>query len=391
MNVLTTVFFRAKSGGLHENLRATITLLVQQGHDCTLMCRGGSFAEEIKELGVTVVTTDFTEESDANAIATLEALHRKRPFDLVHTHPFYSRKIAQRIAQKWALPLLTTIHGRYTDELESNYTDFSTIFAVSEGIRDYLIDQVGPGIRDRLLVAPNGVKLSRFPAPRWRADNDQVSSNATSIPTIALVSRFDKDKQFILDTFVESVESLLSHGVQFKLMLVGAGNQQEALVDKLIELLPEGTDARGWLAGDDLVRAYKEADIVVAPGRCALEAMASGKPTIAIGSKGYVGLIDESNWQQGVYTNFGGVGNKENDYPEDAIAKDIEPLLTSTGKRLKLGQLGRQLVELFYDEDLINQKVIGVYSMLALGQTNINESKAKAQELTNSAHKSQAG
>lgn len=364
LNILLIVFFNHPRSGLQENIRATIVLILKQGHSCTLLCREGLFADEIRALGVSVVTTDFTEDGNAAAVSQLNAANTLSPFHLVHTHPFHSRKIAQQLTKQWNVPLVTTIHGRYTDDLEINHADFSTIFTVSNGIRDYLIEHVGPDIAQHIVVAPNGVQLNNFPKPQ--STGAFVDLDTAITPKIALVSRFDKDKTFILDTFVEAIRELVARNAKFKLVLVGQGTMQLQLIQQLTELVGQDIDYRGWLTGKALVQAYYAADIVVAPGRCALEAMASGKPTIAIGSKGYSGLINAENWQNGVYSNFGGIGNQESDYPEHALANDIEPLLTNELKRQQLGQFSRQLVELFYDEDAINHKTLGVYRMLVI-------------------------
>lgn len=371
MNILILVYFKAAAGGLHENIRATVKQLLAAGAKCTVVCREGIFASELRAIGVTLVCTDFSETQRSKTVADLSLLHQADPFTLIHTHPFASRVLAQQLATSWRCPLVTTIHGKYTDKLEENQQEFAAIFAVSTGIRDFLLEMVGPEIAHKVMVFPNAVDLSVFTLPS--AESDTVKCAEKKSVVITLVSRFDRDKQFIMDTFLAAVSDLVHSGgsLDFEVVLVGQGSEQENFINALTGLLgQEKVSYLGWLQGEQLANAYHSADIVVAPGRCALEAMACAKPTIAIGSKGYVGLIDSKNWQMGVYTNFGGVGNKEADYETGTMSHDISTLFDKRHRQQQLGRLGRTLVELFYNEESINRQMISAYHLLSLSFSN---------------------
>ena len=79
------------------------------------------------------------------------------------------------------------------------------------------------------------------------------------------------------------------------LVLAGGGPEQERLAERL------GEDATflGWLEGEDLARAYAEADIFLFPsatdtfGQVILEAQASGLPVVAVAAGGPLSLIDD--------------------------------------------------------------------------------------------------
>lgn len=102
---------------------------------------------------------------------------------------------------------------------------------------------------------------------------------------------------------------------------------------------------------------------MIAPGRCALEAMSCGKPVIAIGSKKYNGLVQYDNWLQGMYTNFGGFGNKMDDYIEGTIENDLKLVIDNSNLREELGNLGLFITDQFYNEETINDKIMGLYEL----------------------------
>jgi hypothetical protein len=79
------------------------------------------------------------------------------------------------------------------------------------------------------------------------------------------------------------------------LVLAGGGPEQE----RLQERLGEAATFLGWLEGDELPRAYANADVFLFPsatdtfGQVILEAQASGLPVIAVAEGGPVSLIED--------------------------------------------------------------------------------------------------
>lgn len=92
--------------------------------------------------------------------------------------------------------------------------------------------------------------------------------------------------------------------------------------------------------------------------------MSCGVPTIALGSKGYVGLVSPETWQMAVFTNFGGVGNKSDDYAPGTLEEDVDRVMASAAQRRRLGRFGRQVVRQFFNATQTHQKLMGHYSLV---------------------------
>lgn len=360
MHILIPVFFKAAHGGLHQNILASARHLISRGHDATVVCPPGPFSDSLKQYGIGVIRTDYTDHD--NLLQSVQDLHKRSPISLVHAHPFASRKFGLIVAERLNLPFLLTMHGKYTDGLSSYESRVSTVLTVSAGIRDYLVQesQVSP---ERIVTIPNVPDQKLF-SP-WRS-SDGVQADVPDTKTrISLVSRLDQDKQFILDVFIDAVEygSRQSPGL-IEWVVVGDGTQSEKFKLRLDEVRGDNSVSFvGWLEGDDLRDAYRSSSCVIAPGRCALEAMACAVPVIAVGSKGYVGLICENNWQSGVYANFGGVGSRHEDYQPERIQKDLDRVLVSGSYRQKLGYFSNQLVRLFFNEQHVHDQLLDVYHL----------------------------
>nr|WP_276509330.1 glycosyltransferase [Paenalcaligenes hominis] len=344
---------------MHENVLAAARFLVNYGHKATIVCPAGSFSDSLANYCIGVIRTDYT---DLNAtINEALKLHAADSVDLVHAHPFASRKFGLALAEQLDVPLVLTFHGKYTDNLPRYIDKVSTVLTVSSGVRDYLLNEKA-GSPEKFQVVPN-VPDTDFFQPLL----DKPQSNEGKLKA-ALVSRLDKDKDFILDVFCDAVEYAGKHySGEITWVVVGDGTQTESFRSRL-EVVRGGNtiEFRGWLEDEVLRSAYQSSDFVFAPGRCALEAMSCGVPVIAVGSKSYCGLVNANTWQQGVYSNFGGVGNQHRDYKPEMVHSDLSSLLTSKSYRAGLGAFGIKIIQQFFDAQKVHEQLLGVYRLVIL-------------------------
>ena len=367
MRVFIPVFFNAPLGGLQAHVQAQCKALQHSGNEAVVMCKPGPFSLKLEEQGVTVLKSDFSsiELSVESAIAA-------GPFDIVHAHPFKSRKVGLKVAQTLELPLIVTFHGNYLDDISSwdQYAD--TIICVSPALRDNIVSRnILPA--SKILLLTNSVD-TRIYYPRIR-DNAQdtikssSTSSATDEPRVAIASRFDEDKKFIID-LLKKTWQLCEEKRAFDIywMVAGHGTLLEEIVRQAEELnqaaCKQLVSFHGWLDEEALAEFYNQADLCVGPGRCALEAMACAKPVIALGSQGYVGLLENSVFQEGLYTNFGGLGsNSVNDILE-SMFHDIDRIVYDREYMVTLGMKSADLVNAFFSQEKLDAELLALYSSL---------------------------
>lgn len=339
MNVLLPVFFHSAMGGLHRHILSSVKVLIREGHEVTVVCKPGPFAEEVEALGGQVMRTDYSNEDVTRVIDVVGT----QSFDLVYAHPFDSRQVGLAVAETHSIPIVLVIHGMYHDEIEQYHASVSRVIAVSKRIATHLVEHC-PAIESKLIVIPNGVDDAFVP------DATSVSSERV---TGLFTSRLDADKLFILDVFLDALEDERIKSLPIDWLIVGDGTQREKYASRYEEALEETSqtmDWLGWVEQDDLPEVMRRADFVIAPGRSALEGMAVGKPTIAVGSKSYQGLVTPSTWQDIASTNFGGIGTKYDGYTSGRIGDAILELMDETTRR-ELARFSAALVdEHFRDE-----------------------------------------
>ncbi|MFD1215446.1 glycosyltransferase family 4 protein [Microbulbifer celer] len=359
MHILIPVYFNAPLGGLHENVISSSRFMVSKKHRVTVVCKSGPFGDRLLAEGIGVIEADFSLPSFSSVFFAIKALHAEHPIDLVHAHPFASRQLGMMAAQVLGLPCVVTMHGKYVDALPDTIGQLDGVFTVSEGIRQYLIQEGGVAAPEKLHVIPNTPDVQLFkPARR--------SAKAGRKVTISLVTRLDHDKAFMLEIFYKAVAHAAErYSGRIHWQVVGQGTLQEELTQCVEQLRGDNSVSfTGWLEGEALRDAYQQSDAVIVPGRCALEAMSCGVPAIALGSKGYSGLVAPDTWQQAVYTNFGGVGDKADGYSAGAVERDLDTLMTSARNRRRLGLFGRRITQQLFNPNKAHLHLLGFYRLV---------------------------
>ncbi|WP_342388739.1 glycosyltransferase family 4 protein [Salinicoccus bachuensis] len=363
MNLLYLIHFNSPQGGLHENVYATAKYMKSQGDDVWVVLKEGQLQKRFNDIGIHTVSTDYNDLE--KTVEDIEALGIE--FDAVHMHPGPSRKVGIKYSQRHQVPAFATFHGMWYDSLKRYADGLNGIITVSEGVKTFLQTKIQTH-KEKFYVFPNGYNDQVF-KPRKK-----ILGLGKKKLKVGLVTRLDQDKQFIIDIFrigLQHIVDTFEQEVEF--MIVGDGTLKGEVLEDFKEIIDKSPGGHklnflGWKEDKELNKAYNSCDIVVAPGRCVIEAMACGKPVIAVGSKRFIGLIDGESWQYGVYNNFGGYGRKFEDYTDGSIEKDLD-FLAYEENRKQVGEFSQMIANEFYKEEDINQRLRMLYSMVILGRT----------------------
>lgn len=111
-----------------------------------------------------------------------------------------------------------------------------------------------------------------------------------------------------------------------------------------------------------LEQYYIESDLIVGPGRVAIDAYSINKPVIVVGSKRYEGFISDENWTTLVSSNFGGYKHNSIESEID-IAKDIQ-FMSDYNYRKNSASIGFKIAREFFNKDKINGKLFMIYDII---------------------------
>lgn len=324
-----------------------------------LLCQPGSKLGQVTEArGIPTFRLKMRAAFDPIAFIKILRLLRRERVDIIHAHSSRDAWLVGAAGKLLGVKvfrtrhLLTRIGGRL---VYTRLTDF--VLTVSEGVRQYLISAGVPAAK--IVAVPTGIDLRRFDP--GRKDLKDVRAEFGLRPDdfvvgIVAVLRFNKGHHHL----IRAAGQLAPRHPNLKLVIVGDGPQKQN-IDKLVEEL--GLEQRVARVGhyDDIPSVLKALDAFALPtreealGTALIEATAMGVPVIAT----KVGGIPEVLGEAGVYTPTEDV---------DALARNIEALISDSARRARLREQGMERARALYDENLMVRRTETLYRQ-ALGST----------------------
>jgi glycogen(starch) synthase len=307
-------------GGLARHVRKLSEQLVADGVEVHVLTRGGGrLGAEEERHGVVVHRVrepDFPKDDLDAFIAWVEHMNRDMlaageeladalAFDLVHSHDWLVADAARRLARRSRVPWLVTVHateyGRHQGWVDKHPQSHihgverrmvrraDRVITCSHYMRGHVSDVFG--IRaERITVIPNGIDPTDLQPvadlPRLRA-----RFAAPDEKLVLLVGRLVYEKGFHLA--LDAMPRLIERLGNVRFLVAGSGTAEEELKAQAARLgLMRHGSFVGWTGDDVLHSYYRIADLCVVPslyepfGLVALEAMASGCPTIVADTGG---------------------------------------------------------------------------------------------------------
>lgn len=286
-------------------------------------------------------------ERQKQAESALTHIMRSRQIDLVHIHQTPSGLHAARAARKLGIPVFFTVHGAYypTEQLQLLKDTGCTFISVSPPIQGYLDYLNFPSY----LIA-NGIDFEQY-----RPTSSAALRASLQIPdedeVVVYASRLAWDKAAVCAMLVRAARTLRLHEkMPLHLVIAGSGNQAAAIAE-LAETANHDCNAKFvHMVGNQMQIGdyYNLGDLVVGTGRVALEAMACGKPVLAIGNHGYFGLVEQPVYDEAWLYYFGDHNSKERP-TERLIGEAISGALSAAINLEEIGLQGQEWARANFD------------------------------------------
>jgi glycogen synthase len=306
-------------GGLARHVRKLSEQLVAHDVEVHVLTRGqAEMAAEEEVAGVHVHRVrepskprdldeflSWIERMNGDMVAAGLELCERLSFDLVHGHDWLVATAGDELARHLRCPWVVTVHateyGRHQGWVDKHpqshihgvetwmANNADAVITCSSYMREHVTDVYGLDDQ-RVAVIPNGIDpldlqpvedldalRARFAAPHERL--------------VLLVGRLVYEKGFQIA--LEALPGVIERLGDVRFLVAGSGTAEEELRGQAARL---GLDAHGtfmgWIGDDVLHSLYRIADLTVVPsiyepfGLVALEAMASGCPTIVADTGG---------------------------------------------------------------------------------------------------------
>lgn len=272
-----------------------------------------------------------------------------RTESIEHLHAHFAgpaAELARLVSGLLGTPYSYTCHAKdiYHDTVQPEAfrrlaENAHAVITVCEANRDYILNQLAPGLSSKLHVLYNGVNLETF-HPRNR--------NTDELPLLLGVGRLVAKKGFI--HLVEAVAQLEAQGRTVQCVIAGEGRERTRLETRIRELDVRGVQLVGATRHSEVVALLGRASAVVLPcvvdaegNRDALptvllEAMATGVPVVSTPVVGVGEIIVD-----------GTTGALVPEGSSSELADTLALLLDQPDRGERMGRAGRQRAEQLFD------------------------------------------
>ena len=349
-------------GGVESYAIRLARALRERGNRVIVVSNGGRLAGELERCGIEHFRIDFTGWRMPAGVVALRRLLEREHVDLVNAHNWRAGMVSHRACQWAGVPYVLTIHG--TRSPMNRYGVFywsRRVAVVSEASRRNLIEGFGlPG--ERVVRSMIGVDCDRFRPEGRDPSFEEELGLRPGAPRVVHVSRFSHSKAPVALALIEAMEGLDRKAPEVELVLVGEGEEEGAVAKAAKGMnVRLGRQAVFMLGGrGDIGRILCLGDAAVGTASVALEAMACGRPVVAAGKGGYLGIVGPENLEQAEESCFG-------DHEEMAevgsrrLEDDLARLLSRPEEAGELGEFGRRTAESRYHVSRLAEQVESIY------------------------------
>lgn len=356
-------------GGTETYTLSLTRELLRKGHIVVVAGKKGEILDSFIGIGCPVYEIDFVTEhyqpdpdNHTKHFKLLKDIIETERIDIIHGHQMASGTVAKLAANKMNIPFVFTVHGAYYDLkfLQMLQRD-STMVAVSPAIERLLRAN-----RIRSVLIPNGLDVIEYDdyTPPYR----EYLRHKMGIPQMAKVvmyaSRLSWKKATICKEIIPALSEMLLHEYpDIHLIIVGGGRDQDHIVklaaseqqridSPFIHYPGEVLNMRGY---------YSISDCIIGTGRVGLEAMASKRPLISVGSKGFLGLVQPDNYEK-AWDGWFGDHDSNLKLTRDILMEHIRSVLNMEEQNKSLLiESGRKFVTDRFHISIITEELLHVY------------------------------
>jgi glycosyltransferase involved in cell wall biosynthesis len=340
-------------------------VLSSAGHRVIVASSGGALLPQLVKASVPHVRLSSSLASAPGAILKLLQLIRREKVELLNTHNWTAGAIGYIASYLAGIPCVLTVHGvRKKVQRFMVFYLGKKVITLSPESRERLVQRWGLK-PDRVVESIIGVDTGIFsPRPPDQSLLDSLGLDPHA-PKIVHVCRFRRTKAAVALALIEAAPMLekLRPGVQ--VVLVGGGVLEDRVRQRARQMNEEMGRTMYVCTGsrEDVADHLNLGGVVVGTASVALEAMSCGKPLVAAGKAGFLGLVTPENFERAYHSCFGDHGHAGSLFPPSpgAIAEACCTALRDEILSRRLSKFGRELVVQRFSLDRMAQSIDSIY------------------------------
>jgi colanic acid/amylovoran biosynthesis glycosyltransferase len=298
--------------------------------------------------------------------ASIHLLGRQSQYDIIHAHfgPNGLKGIFLRDIGVIQGKIITTFHGydvsRYIEQYGNNIYEplFNSgdVFSPISGYMQRKLIEMNCNDR-RIIIHRVGIDCSKF----YFTARQQPKDGRVKIITIARLL----DKKGV-EYGIRAVANLIKYGINIEYNIVGSGPLVQDL-QKLTHNLnvSNSVNLLGWKQQQEIIHIINNSHILLAPSITDQEGDQEGIPTVIMEGMA-MGLPVVSTYHSGIpeLVENGVSGFLVPERDVDALTEKLRYLIEHPHIWSEMGTAGRAFVELHYNIDKLNDRLVEIYQNL---------------------------
>lgn len=334
-----------RSGGGTETYVLTLAQsLKKQGYRVGIYTSGGTWLKFFRKKGLRIHIAP----SYMNSQKLLKKVLKS--YQVFHANDQFSISLLGTLRP---LPrqVIVTIHGKYFKPaaIRKSSAIAKAIIAVSPPIYNYA---VRCGAKPaKLHLIPNGIAIEAF-RPKGTKSLRKKYKFPSNAFVIGYAGRFTSEKLPLGQRISRILRSFKAGRPNTRVMIAGR------LSKKYVK-----ENRRYIVAGliSNMSDFYRSCDVVVGTGRVAMEAIACGKPVLAVGCSGFVGRVTVKNFNYAWRRNFGDHQDKRVKWTDRQLINDLNKILQSKKSGRKQTLQVRNLMIRQFSSRSMTKKIARLY------------------------------
>ena len=347
-------------GGAKTHIETLVQQLRQNGNRVVVVGNDEEIVRQFKSIQAYCINyRSLNPLSIIRNYSLLKRLIKKHRVQVIHAH--------QRTACAYAWLLMKTFNIPYTITFHDKWRRLHRIYkfvlpdrcvAISQGVKDHIVSLFE--LKDaQVEIVENGVQIAEK-----NFNSASAIDSAGHKIRLLHATRLDAKKTPATLLLCDSVRRLTAGFPDLELIIAGDGILRAEVEKKVQETNNKcGKELIRYIGPrNDIASLVEKIDIAVGAGRFALEAMAAGKPVVALANgSDFPGIIAPDNWQTASKTSW---TRGDKFIAEETVAGEIERLLADKELLHSTGEFGRELVRCHFSSEIMTARLCSLYSDL---------------------------
>lgn len=323
-------------GGIETAALNQTIQLIKRGYRVIILARDGIYREKFEQEGAILIDFEFEVQNKYNLekIEKIMRIIEEYAVEQVHIHQFYCMSTVFPACMQKGIPYVVYLHngvkGAY-DWFEKCFSCYKIMFKLFFSNAERIIaikETTRKENEERYQIDPNKYKIinNSIDFDKFKIEG---SREPETVEKFLIIGRLAEEKEKSIKNAIQLFKQYYKENRKARLTIVGDGQLKEK-IKKEIEDIREVTNMLG--ERNDIAKIISENDIVIALGRCILEAIAMKRLALISGYEQLNEIIVPSNMKQAIEKNFNGEGLKE--YNAEELTRKIRGLDANTIKSI---------------------------------------------------------